>query len=111
VWLFGSRVNGTQRQDSDWDFLVFGTKNVLDALRRNSKFNRDDIDLLVLYNSEDFEKPWGEKQKSGSLSEWDWKELSSEQATYRATKPVFNTKGEEEFNVKVMQCKALRVYP
>ena len=22
IWLFGSRVNGTARADSDWDFLV-----------------------------------------------------------------------------------------
>ena len=111
VWLLGSRANGTERPDSDWDLLVFGTREILDALKHNQQFHPQIVDLLVVYNGNDFEQPWGEKQKLGSLTEWCWKESSENEATYRATKGIFSADGEEEFNVKVTQYKAYRVYP
>ncbi len=111
IWLFGSRANETQKADSDWDFLVFGTEETLEALIFNQSFHQNHIDLMVVYNGDDFKKPWGEKQKSGSLSEWCWKELSENTATYRATKGIIGADGKEEFNVKVTECNASRIYP
>lgn len=111
IWLIGSRANGTATKNSDWDFMIFGSKDILKSLRTDSRFHFDLIDLLVVYNGRDFEKPWGEKSKSGSLSEWNWKEADSNNATYRATKPIYDENGKEEFNVKVLRCKAVRIYP
>jgi predicted nucleotidyltransferase len=111
VWLLGSRANGSYKPDSDWDLLVFGSQKVFDDLKLNQSFHHANMDLLVVYNGNDFEKPWGEKQKRGSLTGWKWKALSETESTYRATKSIFGEDGEEEFNVKVMQCKAYRVYP
>jgi predicted nucleotidyltransferase len=111
IWLLGSRANNTSHVDSDWDLLVFGSQDILKSLQNDSRFNLDSVDLLVVYNGMDFEKPWGEETKSGSLPGWDWKELNSNTATYRATKPIYSENGEEEFNVKVLQCRAVRVYP
>jgi predicted nucleotidyltransferase len=28
VWLFGSRANGTNRPESDWDLLAFGSREM-----------------------------------------------------------------------------------
>ncbi len=111
IWLLGSRANNTSQVDSDWDLLVFGSQDILKSLRNDSRFNLDSVDLLIVYNGKDFEKPWGEKTKSGSLPEWDWKEVDSNNATYRATKPIYNENGKEEFNVKVLQSRAVLVYP
>lgn len=111
IWLFGSRANEKQRIDSDCDLLVFGTREILEALKFYQTFHQKVVDLLVVYNGNDFEKPWGEEQKSGSLIEWCWKESSANEATYRATKGIFNADDEEEFNLKVTQCKAYRMYP
>lgn len=111
IWLFGSRANETQRIDSDWDLLVFGTQEILEALKFDQTFHQKIMDLLVVYNGNNFENPWEEEQKSGSLIEWCWKESSANEATYRATKGIFNVNGEEEFNIKMTQCKAYRVYP
>jgi predicted nucleotidyltransferase len=100
VWLFGSRANGTNRPESDWDLLAFGSREIASSLRADRKFHHERIDLVVVYDGDQFEKPWGEK-KSGSLSEWQWQPRSAVLATYRTTKPVYNEHGEEEFNVKL----------
>ena len=81
IWLFGSRTNGTYRPDSDWDLLVFGTHNTLAELSISNEFKHDNIDLLIVYNGNDFKEPWPadpgiKKQKSGSLSEWGWRKLT-----------------------------------
>ncbi len=68
VWLFGSRADNTFRSDSDWDLLVFGSNEVLVSLKDNVEFHESDIDLLVVYDGDNFEKPWGERQKQGSLN-------------------------------------------
>ena len=58
IWLIGSRANNTFRDDSDWDFIVFADKNTLKELQQDSAFDKDNIDLLIVYNGNDFEEPW-----------------------------------------------------
>jgi hypothetical protein len=52
-------------------------------------FNDPRVDLLVVYDGDNFRKPWpdGDREKHGSLSGWDWKQTSCGEAVYRATKP------------------------
>ena len=114
VWLFGSRANGTAREDSDWDYLAFGDWAVLDALRLDARFRRKDVDLLIVTNGERFETPWLKPTglNWGSMKDdfeaLRWKQLSPTAATYTATKSV----GARSWDVEVLpNQKARRVYP
>jgi hypothetical protein len=103
VWLMGSRANGTARPNSDWDYLIFGDDTILNALRTDRKLHRPDVDLLVVYDADNFVEPWGteEREKRGSLSGWQWHYLSEHEAEYRATKPGW----------KITRSKAYRYWP
>jgi len=86
IWLIGSRANETAKDNSDWDFLVFGTDITLKELKYQVIYKLDNIDLLVVYNGDNFQTPWGENPKSGSLSKWCWDRSSENFATYKQTK-------------------------
>ncbi len=97
--------------DSDWDIMVFGSVSVFGSLNTDSRFQNLSIDLLLVHDEDSFAKPWGDKSKSGSLSGWQWKQISKTEVTYRATKSVVNENGEEEFNVEVTERKAILIFP
>lgn len=88
VWLMGSRANGTARTDSDWDILIFGDMELLDALRKEEPL--EETDILVVHDGDAFQSPWNKTGegvlKSGSLSGWEWKRKSETEATYSGTK-------------------------
>jgi len=109
IWLIGSRANGTARADSDWDYLVFGNPELADRLAADCSIHRPSIDILVVYDEDNFRKPWtdGANEKMGSLSEWEFKRLTETTASYRATKRMEN----ESFNVQGSTGKAVRVWP
>lgn len=112
IWLFGSRINGTARPDSDWDLLVFGTQKTLEELNQNIHLKQDNIDLLVVYNDNDFQEPWplqpgNDRQKRGSLKEWCWKKLNQRIAYYQGTKEI----EDNSFYVKSELLRANRIYP
>ena len=111
VWLIGSRAIGTARDTSDWDLLVFGSRAVLRELRANEDFRRPEVDLLVIYDSDNFERPWADTRGGGSLSGWNWMPVSETKAAYRAAKPVYASDGTEEFNVQITQGEAIRIWP
>jgi hypothetical protein len=107
VWLIGSRANPTSAQPNDWDIVAVGDATLLEEFRARAPI--DGLDLLIVYNSDDFEGPWlrasdGAK-KTGSLSEWQWQRLNEDEATYRATKPREGS----NFYVDVTTKKALRI--
>mgnify|MGYP001481481910 CR=1 FL=1 len=116
IWLFGSRINGTHRPDSDWDLLVFGTHETLDELSQSNEFKRNNIDLLIVYNGNDFKEPWPaepgiKKQKSGSLSEWGWCKINHQIALYNGTKEIKGGGGDMNLCVETMLLTANRVFP
>jgi predicted nucleotidyltransferase len=88
IWLIGSRANGNERVDSDWDLLVFGGPATPQTLVDHIAADRAGIDVLVVHNDDDFKDPWGsaERCKSGSLSGWQWTRLSEFAAVYVGTK-------------------------
>lgn len=65
VWLMGSRANDSYREESDWDLLVFANKEVLDAMRQHRELKRERVDVLVVYDSINFEEPWPEVEENG----------------------------------------------
>ena len=108
VWLIGSRADHTARPNSDWDYLVFGTRLTLQALQSTPALKRQDVDVLVVYDGDAFEEPWGtdDHLKRGALSRWEWAMLGPERAMYRGTKP----RDSDGFYVKVAVRQARRVF-
>jgi hypothetical protein len=88
IWLIGSRVDGSNSPMSDWDYIAIADEVTLSALSKDSSFNNPAIDLLIVYDGDQFRKPWadGNRVKKVSLSNWKWQQTSTLEATYRATK-------------------------
>lgn len=113
IWLLGSRANNSYRPDSDWDLLVFANQQIFYELKRRNTFYDDKIDLLVVFNDDEFEKPWPDEKgaKHGSLKSWEWVETSPQHATYKSVK----YKNEDDWfkgNMLVSQTlRALKVWP
>jgi hypothetical protein len=112
IWLVGSRVNPKNRPPQDWDFLAFGSAEVLAALKADNVLRRVDVDLLIVTDGDSFESPWPRSDlpgvfKSGNLKNyeedglvvisWEWKEVSATEAKYT---------GEG-----LRRMRAVRVYP
>lgn len=95
IWLIGSRANGTARTNSDWDLIAFGNSTVLACLKAHTELHRFDIDFLVVTNGDDFQNAWGDRNKSGSLSRWEWRQLSDTRAEYTESKSVESKDGGE----------------
>ena len=89
VWLIGSRANGSAKPSSDWDYLVMADCSTLRALSVHAAFNDPTVDLLVVYDGNNFRKPWpdGYREKKGSLAGWEWRRISGTDARYKTTKP------------------------
>ncbi|HEX3535844.1 MAG TPA: nucleotidyltransferase domain-containing protein [Stellaceae bacterium] len=109
VWLIGSRAMGSARPDSDWDYVIFGSKHVLNSPRQRREFNLPNVDLLVVHDGNRFAKPWRDEGriKAGSLSDWDWQPTSEGEATYRATK----FRDDDDFNRNTSVGRGRRVWP
>lgn len=117
VWLMGSRANDSYREDSDWDLLVFANKEILDAMVQHRNLKRKQVDVMVVYDSVNFEEPWPEVEENGRVNpkrgrlsgsrpfSWEWNQTSQTEATYEGTKPLQG--GQTERTIK----KALRLWP
>ncbi len=113
IWLIGSRANGRATNKSDWDFLVFGDYFVLESIKADSTFHRDDVDLLIVLDNE-FHKPYG-TAKGGSLKEWEWEVESETLATYMGLKWIESLDDDIEMGLKSgvlinKKHKAIRVF-
>jgi hypothetical protein len=112
IWLIGSRVNPTNVPPNDWDFVVFAPTQLLEIIRGHDELKRSNVDLLVVYDGDRFEEPWfipseiRLKPKSGSLSKWEWKQISELEAQYTGTKLRPNSK-----DIDISEKRALRVWP
>jgi predicted nucleotidyltransferase len=111
IWLISSRANELARDNSDWDILVFASREVLSKLRERPMLKRKQFDLFVVYNGKDFQEAWPEGEpKSGDLGEWEWKEISPKDAVYKGRK----SKGKDWFKTgmtEVKIAKAVKLWP
>jgi predicted nucleotidyltransferase len=109
VWLIGSRANETARDDSDWDLLVFASREVFEALSKDDSFSRPDVDLLVVYDGDNFESPYSgvddRKSKKGSLQKWEWRHFSFDFASYEACKPG------EGIHIDIERRSGIKIWP
>jgi len=112
IWLIGSRANENYRIDSDWDLLAFSDGRTFSKMKQDRSLRNPDVDLLVVYNGNDFEEPWPvttearPNPKGGSLQSWKWHKQSETKATYRATKDLEDGK----FDI-IENRKAIRIWP
>lgn len=109
IWLIGSRANNTAKALSDWDILVFGDAKTFSDLKENEFFHRGAVDLLVVKDGGDFERPYG-RAKSGSLSKWRWKETSSNEAEYEGIKFIPDEIASDLGELDKKVCKAKLLY-
>jgi hypothetical protein len=59
VWLIGSRANNRARNDSDWDYMVFGDDyGLLNTSCQDGRFNQPGIDVLFLRTPDVASSPW-----------------------------------------------------
>jgi hypothetical protein len=92
VWLFGSRANGTERPDSDWDYMVFGDDDRVsnDLCQNRRRFKRPGIDMLFVGTDPDIAaSPWPEDDgywktlglgnRAGGIN---WQRVSATKAQY-----------------------------
>jgi hypothetical protein len=109
VWLIGSRADSSATASSDWDYMIMADQRTLDDLVAAPHFNVSGVDLLVVYDGDNFRKPWpdGEREKHGSLMGWEWREVSAVEAVYKATKP----REDDDFYSWVKQGRAVRLFP
>lgn len=106
IWLFGSRANKSYREDSDWDLFVFANREILTALRQSKGLYDKQIDLLIVFNGTEYEQPWPDEKgiKRGTLIDWKWNVLSSNEATYETVK----YKSDEWFKAGMSERKTLK---
>ena len=79
IWLIGSRANGRINSKSDTDLLVFADRTFI-TNAASSIAAPVDIDVLVVYDGENFKDVW--KEKRGSLKAFKWAQLSESCAQY-----------------------------
>ncbi len=111
IWLLGSRANGTNRTDSDWDFLIFADKKTLDSLKQSRSLKLKNVDVLVVYDKNKFEDPWSHKK--GSLDNWKWKQLTKNKAKYWGIKWVSEgfSDGMENSRFDEGERTAIKIWP
>jgi len=93
VWLFGSRVDNTASNNSDWDILIFANLAALEFLQNNIFLRHQQVDLFVVYDGNRFKQPWvsldkslKERTKKGNLEDWEFARISDSEAVYWGAK-------------------------
>lgn len=85
IWFVGSRANGTERPDSDWDFIVFVCDKLSERRARHSQ-----IDIIRVDQNGSYLLEGQPIELSGQFKTWQWREIEPGRATYtvRATPEI-----------------------
>jgi hypothetical protein len=106
VWLIGSRANDSARENSDWDFIAFANQDALTQVQQAIELHRTDVDFLIVVNGENFKNAWGEREKHGNLTSWEWALVTDIRAEYTEAKWV---ETDDEAQVILRRRIAIRV--
>jgi len=98
IWLIGSRANGRANDRSDTDLLIFGSNELLTAIR-DELAPLEKVDCLVVFNGDEFKDPWCDK--AGSLSELKWAASDDFTATYIGTKWIVDEEDSLDFGDEI----------
>ena len=84
VW--SSADAGSLLAAASHQLIVFADRPTLLSLRRSERLHRADVELLVVFDGDQFENAWGPQRLSGSLSRWAWRQVSDELAYFDQSK-------------------------
>jgi len=84
VW--SSADAGSCLASASHQLIVFADKPTLLSLRKSGELHRADVELLVVFDGDQFENAWGQQRLSGSLSRWSWRQVSDELAYFDQSK-------------------------
>ncbi|HZF09627.1 MAG TPA: hypothetical protein VFE33_12625 [Thermoanaerobaculia bacterium] len=116
IWLCGSRANGGGMNGADWDLVVFGERQVAEALERRSLPLGNDVDLRFVDVSSGEIKRLGKAAGWEDFLAWDWIPLSASLAEYQATQlseHLVTLGGEwvEAGTLAITRKRAVRLWP
>jgi hypothetical protein len=103
--MFGSRVNGKSRPDSDTDLLAIGPPDLRARLATFKPWPGFDI-FVNVGGSGTFRSPW--HRKAGSFKRWQCMRLSPVEATYMGSHPSRTGNPNESDSYPH---RAVRLYP
>lgn len=66
--------------------IVFADRPTLLNLRRSGELHRADVEVLVVFDGDQFENAWGPQRLSGSLSRWAWRQVDDDVAYFDESK-------------------------
>lgn len=98
VWLIRSRANGRHTALSDTDLLVFATPAFL-ANVQGAVEPPNNIDVLVVYDGNQFQDPW--KEKRGALEYFKWERIDAKEARYVGVKFLPDAADDSGYEVDV----------
>lgn len=81
VWVLDSHVNEPADAAAEWDLLVFGDTEALQAIRSDPSLHRDDVNLMIVFDGSRFEKAWGDPGPR-SLADIEWRREAPYSASY-----------------------------
>ena len=107
IWFIGSRANGSERIDSDWDFIAFVNDEIHERNARhiNVDIVRVDKNMQCLLEGEN-------QNLSGSFHNWRWRQIDTESSlyTYRKTPDVENGQGFDIADVEYIDLHGIKVW-
>ena len=80
VWSSADAASGPAA--ASHQLILFADRPTLASLRRSGELHRADVELLVVFDGDQFENAWGPRRLSGSLSRWAWRQVSDELAYF-----------------------------
>lgn len=107
IWFIGSRANGNERSDSDWDFIVFAHEELHERSIRDT-----DIDIVRVNQNNQYLLEGENLNMSGSFENWNWRKTSEEKALY-TNRIVPDTDEGEGFNdsdVRYPDLKGIKIW-
>lgn len=107
IWFIGSRANGTDRPDSDWDFILFVNDEICEKKTRHKNVDIIRVDKNGQYLLE------GQKSNMvGSFNTWKWREESPILSSYtvRKTPNVPNGQTYDTQDIKYQSLKGIKIW-
>lgn len=77
IWLVGSRANGTEHTDSDWDFIVFVSNQLSERTARHSQ-----VDIIRVDRSGNYLLEGQPMELSGQFKTWQWRQIEPGRSVY-----------------------------
>lgn len=107
VWLIGSRANGCERSNSDWDFIVFVNDSICECSSRHG-----DVDVIRVDTNGQYLLEGQKINLCNSFEIWNWREIEPGRASYTVRKTP-NVENGQAFNgedVRYDNLKGIKVW-